>query len=224
MVQNLAKITLKQIDNSIAEDAFLFVSEVFATRSTLHRAINIEIDLYRDYLKAGYQQAIDQGLSIVAVDESEQEICGVLIAKDVIAKDIIAKDIMVSDTTTLPLQDKKLLPITKLSQKLDEIYFAQRQINLGDAVLVDMAAVSQRHGGLNIYKDMRLKAHSIAAQQGFKFVIGQLSSPKTQKIILSELGHRNCGEIVFSEFTCDGRHPFASIKNPKSIIISELRL
>ena len=219
MFQNLAKITLKQIDNSIAEDAFLFVSEVFATRSTQHRAINTEIDLYRDYLKAGYQQAIDQGLSIVAVDESEQEICGVLIAKD-----IIAKDIMISDTKTQVLQAKKLLPITKLSQKLDEIYFAQRQINLGDAVLVDMAAVSQHHGGLNIYKDMRLKAHSIAAQQGFKFVIGQLSSPRTQEIILSELGQRNCGEIVFSQFTCDGRHPFASIKNPKSIIISELCL
>lgn len=219
MVQNLAKITFKQIDNSIAEGAFLFVSEVFATRSTLHRAINIEIDLYRDYLKAGYQQAIDQGLSIVAVDESEQEICGVLIAKD-----IIAKDIMVSDTTTQVLQVKKLLPITKLSQKLDEIYLTQRQINLGDAVLVDMAAVSHHHGGSNIYKDMRLKAHSIAAQKGFKFVIGQLSSPKTQEIILSELGNRNCGEIVFSEFTCDGRHPFASIKNPKSVIISEQRL
>ena len=141
-----------------------------------------------------------------------------------IAKDIIAKDIMASDTTTQVLQAKKLLPITKLSQKLDEIYFAQRQINLGDVVLVDMAAVSQHHGGLNIYKDMRLKAHAIAAQQGFKFVIGQLSSPRTQEIILSELGHRNCGEIVFSQFTCDGRHPFASIKNPKSIIISELRL
>ena len=219
MVQNLAKITLKQIDNSIAEDAFLFVSEVFATRSTLHRAINIEIDLYRDYLKAGYQQAIDHGLSIVAVDESEQEICGVLIAKD-----IIAKDIVVSDTKTQFLQAKKLLPITKLSQKLDEIYFAQRQINLGDAVLVDMAAVSQHHGGLNIHKDMRLKARSIATQQGFKFFIGQLSSQRTHETILSELGHRNCGEIVFSEFTCDGKHPFASIKNPKSIIISEQRL
>ena len=220
MVQNLAKITLKQIDNSIAEDAFLFVSEVFAARSTLHRAINIEIDLYRDYLKAGYQQAIDQGLSIVAVDESEQEICGVLIAKD-----IIAKDITVSDTTTQVLQvKKKLLPITKLSQQLDEIYFAQRQINRGDTVLVDMAAVSKHYGDLNIYKDMRLKAHYMAAQRGFKYVIGQLSSQRTQKIILSELGHKNCGEIAFSEFTCDGRHPFASITNPKSIIISEQRL
>ena len=115
MVQNLAKITLKQIDNSIAEDALLFVSEVFATRSTLHRAINIEINLCSGYLKAGYPQAIDQGLSIVAVDESEQEICEVL----------IAKDIMVSDTTTQVLQAAKLLPITKLSQKLNEIYFAQ---------------------------------------------------------------------------------------------------
>ena len=219
MVQNLAKITLKQIDNSIAKDAFLFVSEVFAARSTLHRAINIEIDLYRDYLKAGYQQAIDQGLSIVAVDESEQEICGVLIAKD-----IIAKDIMVSDTTTQVLQVKKLLPITKLTKNLDEIYFAPRQTNLGDAVMVDMAAVSQHHGDLNIYNAMRLKAHSIAAQQGFKFVIGQLSSRETQEIILSELGHSKCREIVFSEFTCDGRRPFASIKNPKSIIISEQRL
>ena len=214
MVQNLAKITFKQIDNSIAEDAFLFASEVFATRSILHRAINIEIDLYRDYLNAGYQQAIDHGLSIVAVDESEQEICGVL----------IANDIVVSDTTRQVMQAKKLLPITKLSQKLDEIYFAQRQINLGDAVLVDMAAVSQHHGSLNIYKDMRLRAHSIAAQQGFKFVIGQLSSPRTQEIILSELGHRNCGEIVISELTCDGRHPFKKNKNPKSIIISEQRL
>ena len=216
MVQNLAKITLKQIDSSIAEDAFLFVSAVFATRSTLHRAINIEIDVYRDYLKASYQQAIDQGLSIVAVDESEKEICGVLIAKDIIVKDIIA-----SGKTTRVLQVKKLLPITKLSQKLDEIYFAQRQINLGDAVLVDMAAVSKHYGGLNIYKDMRLKAHYMAAQRGFKYVIGQLSSQRTQKIILSELGHRHCGEIAFSEFTCGGRHPFASITNPKSIIISE---
>ena len=95
MVQNLAKITFEQIDNSIAEDAFLFVSEVFATRSSLHRTINIEIDLYRDYLNASYQEVIDQGLSIVAVDESEQEIYGVLITKD-----IIAKDIMVSVTTT----------------------------------------------------------------------------------------------------------------------------
>jgi hypothetical protein len=59
MVQNLAKINFKQIDNSIAEDVFLFVSEVFATLSNLHRAINIEIDLYGDYLKAGYQRAID---------------------------------------------------------------------------------------------------------------------------------------------------------------------
>ena len=96
------------------------------------------------------------------MDESEQEICGVLIAKDIIAKDIIAKDIMVSDTTTQVLQVKKLLPITKLSQKLYEIYFAQRQINLWDAMLVDMAATSEHYGGLNIYKDMRLKAHSIA--------------------------------------------------------------
>ncbi|MDC1120645.1 hypothetical protein OAT72_02110 [Alphaproteobacteria bacterium] len=215
----MAKITLKHIDNSIAEDAFLFVSEVFATRSTLHRAINIEIDVYRDYLKASYQQAIDQGLSIVAVDESEKEICGVLIAKDIIAKDIIA-----SNKTTRVLQVKKLLPITKLSQKLDEIYYAQRQITFGDAMLVDMAAVSQHHGGLDIYKDMRLKAHTMAAQKGFKFVIGQLSSQRTQKIVLSELGHRNCGEIAFSQFTCDGRRPFASIKNPKSIIISEQRL
>ena len=214
MVQNLAKITLKQIDSSIAEDAFLFVSAVFATRSTLHRAINIEIDVYRDYLKASYQQAIDQGLSIVAVDESEKDICGVLIAKDIFA----------SDRTTPVLQVKKLLPITKLSQKLDEIYFAQRQITVGDAVLVDMAAVSQHHGGLDIYKDMRLKAHTMAAQKGFKFVIGQLSSQRTQKIVLSELGHRNCGEIAFSQFTCDGRRPFASIKNPKSIIISEQSL
>ena len=210
----MAIITFKQIDNNIAEDAFLFVSEVFATRSTLHRAINIEIGLYRDYLKAYYKQAVDQGLSIVAVDKSEQEICGML----------SAKDIMVSDTTTQVLQVKKLLPITKLSQKLDEIYFAQRQINLADAMLVDMAAESQHYGGLNIYKDMRLKAHSIAEQQGFKYVIGQLSSRRTQKIILSELNHRNCREIAFSAFTCDGRHPFASITNPKSIMISEQRL
>ena len=77
---------------------------------------------------------------------------------------LIANDIMVSDATTQVLQVKKVLPIKKLSQKLDEIYFAQRQISLGDAVLVDMAAASQRHGGLNIYKDMRLKAYSFAAQ------------------------------------------------------------
>ena len=140
MIQNLAKITFKQIDNSIAEDAFLFASEVFATRSILHRAINIEIDLYRDYLKAGYQQAIDHGLSIVAVDESEQEICGVL----------IAKDIVVSDKMTQVLQAKKLLPITKLSQKLDQIFFAPRQINYEDVVLVDLPPLSQHHGALNL--------------------------------------------------------------------------
>ena len=130
--------------------------------------------------------------------------------------------------TTMPAtrvwQVKKLLSITKRSRRLDEIYFAQRQINLGDAALVDKATVSKNYGGLSLYRDMRLKSHYLAAQQRFKYVIGQLSVQRKQKIVLFELSHRNCGKLALSECTCDSEHPFNSITNPKNIIISEQRL
>ena len=50
---------------------------------------------------------------------------------------------------------------------------------------------------------------------------GELTSTATQKVVLEKMGHRKSAEIAFAEFTLNGRLPFATITDPKTVILAE---
>ncbi|ADE39552.1 ATP transporter ATP-binding protein [Candidatus Puniceispirillum marinum IMCC1322] len=56
---------------------------------------------------------------------------------------------------------------------------------------------------------------------GYKYVIGELTSSATQKVILEKMGHRNCAEVNLSRFSDGNRRPFASVVDPEIIVLAE---
>ena len=84
-----------------------------------------------------------------------------------------------------------------------------------------MAAVPSAHAGKGIYQALRAEISIRAKSLGYKYIIGELTSSATQKVVLEKMGHRKRAEIAFAEFTLNGRLPFAAITDPKTVILAE---
>ena len=207
----MAKFEIHSLDESRAEQAFALASLNFATQSVLHKTIAADLQEYRAYLRPTFLDDLGNGLSLMATDPNSGELMGILVVRD-FRKQRFAGD--------LPYQEK-YDQISALFEELEAIYMQARQLAPGDALLVDMAAVPLAHTGKGIYQALRTEISIRAKSLGYKYIIGELTSSATQKVVLEKMGHRKRAEIAFAGFTLNGTRPFASITDPKTVILAE---
>ena len=203
-------ITVDGLDDKLADAAFSVASKVFVANSTLHRALGIELDEYRAYLRPSFDAMVLEGLSVVAIDQNSSEVAGCLIASD-FHQHLYASTLSVG----------KLRPLAALTSALCSQYRKVRTTKPGEVVLIDMGAVSGIAAGKGIYQKMRNAAQLIAWEKGYKRVVGELSSAATQHVVLERLGHQKVAEVRFTGFEVDGGYPFSSITDPESIVLAE---
>ena len=175
--------------------------------STLHKALGVDLSTYRKNLRPSFEAMVAQGLSFLAMDGDR--CIGAIIATDLL------------DTITETPADT---PVAALTQSLTQTYLATRSPARGEALLVDMAAVHPDAQGLGVYPALRAALHDAARQKGWRYVVGELSSPATQAVVLGKMGHTKMAEIAFKDFEWNGTRPFAAITSPPSIILAEGRL
>lgn len=192
------------------EPAFELATQVFASESTLHRALGIGLSEYQSYLRRPFESMVREGLSIAATDRGSGRLVGCLMLTDFAGA--------LSDGADPP---PALAPLAALTAQIGRRYKALREITVGEAVLVDMGAVSKEATGCGVYQRMRAAAHETARARGFRWVLGELSSAATQHVVLNRLGHRNMAEIVFADFVFGGARPFQEIRDPVSLVLSE---
>ncbi len=203
-------VSLNLLEAARLNAAFNLATKVFAEASTLHRALKIGLNEYREHLRHPFEMMVREGLSITATDNHSGELVGCLIVTDF-------SNQFVEKANPSP----RFAPLSAITKDLCRQYQRKRLISVADAILVDMGAVSKEAGGTGIYKQMRTAAHDLARSRGFKLVIGELSSAVTQHVVLERLGHRKMAEINFAEFQYGNERPFHTIQNPPSIILSE---
>lgn len=201
---------IRSLEASDVGQSFRLASLVFAESSTLHRALNVELDAYRAYLWPSFYAMASEGLSVVAVHPARGEIIGCLVVTA-----------FLPEATPEPETPGRFAPLATLTSDLVARYSSKRKLRHGEAVLVDMGAVASAATGLGIYSAMREHAAFIARARGFRFILGELSSAATQHFVLNRLGHRPMAEVAFANFECAGAYPFSSIKHPPKIILSE---
>ncbi|MEM7075195.1 MAG: hypothetical protein AAF484_08920 [Pseudomonadota bacterium] len=189
------------------EQSFELVTRVFVDGSTLHRALRIDLDLYRSYLRPSFDAMVAEGLSVMVVEPVSQRILGCLI--------------VTAFAPPVGGANHRFAPLAALTSELVARYRQKRQLRPGEAALVDMGAVAPEVSGGGLYKAMRDRAHHTARKRGFRFVLGELSSAATQHVVLGRMGHRAMAKVAFAEFEYQGARPFASIKTPESLILSE---
>lgn len=208
MDERLSGFTLQPLAASRRAEAFDLVTEVFVHGSTLHKALSLDLATYRADLRPSYEAMVAQGLSFVALDDTGR-ILGAIIATDLLDT--------LSDT---PAETA----VSALTQSLTQAYLSHRPIGAGKALLVDMAAVHPDARGQGVYPALRGALHEAARENGWRYVVGELSSVATQAVVLGKMGHSKIAEIAFSDFEWNGARPFAAITSPPSIILAEGRL
>lgn len=208
---DIAEFEIEVLQEPLFRKAFEVATNVFVRHSTLHRALGASLKEYRAYLEPGFFENARDGLSLVAIDRASDAVAGLLLAHDLFKP---------GPQTPIPFQ-QKYAPIGALGKRLEEEYLNQRDATAGDVLLVDMAAVDPAYGGQGLYLRMREAMSTHARQHGFGYVIGELSSPATQKVVIEKLGHNPCAAVVLADFEHEGKHPFAAITSPKAIILAE---
>ncbi|KAG1702943.1 Agmatinase [Nymphon striatum] len=120
-------------------------------------ALDIGLNDYRKYLRRSFEAMIAEGLSVVAIDQDNEEVIGCLIVSD------FHRHISPSFNG-----DSKFAPLAALTSELCAQYQLYRSINSGEAILVDMGAMSSNASGKGIYQQMRSFVQENAKQLGFK--------------------------------------------------------
>ena len=202
---------ISTLDGQLAKEAFDLASSNFSNQSVLHVTLNTDLEEYRAYLRPTFFDDVKDDFSLVAKDTKNDELLGVLIARDLLKNPPISH---------LPFQ-RKYVSISKLLKMLETKYLQQRRIFIGDALLVDMAAVSPTHTSRGIYQMLRKEISRRAKLCGYKYVIGELPTAASQKVVLEKMGHRNFAQINLSTFSDDNGRPFKTIVDPETIVLAE---
>ena len=205
----LMDIKIESLDDKRLEMAFALATDTFTQESTLHRAMDIQLSEYQDYLRNSFKKIVTEGLSIAAIDAKSGDLIGCLIATE-----------FLNQLDSSVKSSIQFAPLVALTNSLATKYDSQRSIVRGEAVLVDMGVVSAHARGNGIYKLMRLAIEDVARRAGYRWVIGELSSAATQHVVINRMKYRVMAQIKYDEFEFEGGYPFQFIKEPPSIVIS----
>jgi hypothetical protein len=201
---------IRPLTAAYADRAFDLATQTFVNGSSLHKARGILLTEYRDHLGKSFGSMIDEGLSVMAVDPQTDMLGGCMIVTDYHNR-------LDKTGPTHP----RFAAHGAMTTELIRQYAAHQPIEPGLIILVDMAAVPPSNAGAGLYQSMRAAVHDIAKQNGFRRVVGELSSTTTQHVVLTRLGHKKRAEVTFAAFEFDGEYPYQSIQNPPSYILAE---
>jgi GNAT superfamily N-acetyltransferase len=208
----MTRFEIRSIDASLSASAFDLVTEVFVQGSTIHKALKIDLSTYRSYLRPSFDLMLSEGMSLAAIEEHTGKMLGCLLASDFLAP---------SEGVS---SDHPLAPVATLTRQLSETYLSHRNPKKKEALLVDMAAVHPDARGSGVYRALRTAIEDRAREAGWRWIVGELSSVATQRVVLKDMGHIKVAAQKFDTFEWNGDRPFLGITSPREIILAEGRL
>ncbi len=232
----MTTISISSLHNADAEEVLWFVCERFVADSVLHHALGLQAKEYQRYLRQSFYTMVAEGLSFIARDNTTQELLGCIVATEMQPlaqiceptttepnEEGTANTSAEQETTSLSTQ-KTLAPLNALLNQLDAAYHQYRRVQQRQVILVDIAVVDRKARGIGLYKKLREQVHQAGRQQGFKYVVGELSSCATQRYCVDTLNASVIADIHYASFCYNGYYPFAAITDPPSIQLVESTL
>ena len=203
---------IRKLEKWRASEAFALLTEEFVRHNVIHQTLNTNLDDYQSRFHNEFQNILDEGMSLIAIDPTTKKLVGVLLATDLVK------------STQIQAAKIDPSPLNALCDELKQNYLALHPRSVGEALLVDMVAVSQMYRAQGIYRKLRLKINEVALMHNYKYVVGELSSALTQKFLLEKMGHKAVTQIEYKTFFHCGNFPFAMIKEPSSIVFCEHKI
>lgn len=199
-------IVLQPIASAPSEKLTQLVCEEFIASSVLHQALGITAEEYESWFRKSVLDKIDRSLSFVAVDTANDRLVACILACEFSGSS--------ESSTRIP---QRLLPVSAILERLAAPLVELIKNSSDRFLLVDIAVVSRLYRGKGVYKRLRQHVQENASKRGFRFVVGELSSSRTQQYCVSTLGHQVVAELAFAEFEFQGTRPFDSIDSPATL-------
>lgn len=200
--------TLKQIH---LEEAAQCLNVQFVHEEPLMKSLCVNSDDFLEITRAICKQAIAEGISVAALDENTHTLKGVMICLDL-------ESPFSCDVEKLC---PKILPIFDLMDQMKNKYRKKFPSKPGKTVESFMTAVYRKHAHEGLTSGLINEALPLWISKGYQKVVGCLTHPVTQKIVLRLPGISIFDQIKLSEYEYKGTKPFAHVTEVTSCIFTQ---
>ncbi len=193
------------------ESATDLFTRVFCDNEPVTKHIGITYQEYKPFVAEVLTKAVEDGLSVVAIDKNNQVIACA------ISEDIA--DRFIPNTKHYP----KLTPVIALLDKLSSQFCAGKKFLKGKIAHVWISAVSPDHRGTGLSTSIDMACGNLAVSKGYDFAYAEFTNPISQNITHHYKSIEKCGSINYENFTFEGQKPFKGVKGSATAYIVGIR-
>lgn len=193
------------------EEAAHCLNFQFIHEEPLMKSLCVNPDEFSEITKSICQEAISEGISVVAIDEYSSKLKGVMICLDLES----------SVSFDIEKMCPKILPIFDLMDQMKNKYRNEFPSKLGETVESFMTAVYREYANQGLTYGLINAALPLWIEKGYSRVVGCLTHPVTQKIILSHPKISIFDQIKVCDYKYKGTKPFEKVTEITSCIFTK---
>ncbi len=189
------------LENDLDEVASCFASSF--QREPMVQQLNIQKDEFMPFALVCCQQAIEQGMGLVAIDEASEKIAGFTILQDALFE-------MPFDIS----QHQNFLPIFELLGQLQSKYIIDKKVeHQGEVVVSFVTGVSPEFQGTKVAFLLFGQSLELAKEKKYKKMITEVTGRLSQNGVRRRYAFTPYTSILYREFLFDGKPVFGNIKD-----------
>lgn len=196
------------------DDAVKCLTYQFLNYEPLSKVLNISEEEYLPFIRMTCKEAIEFGLSVVAVDSVTHQLQGLVVSKDL--------------ETPFSFQAEqvcpKLTPVFEMMGQTENRYRKIHPSRQGETVESFMVAIYKQYAGLGLYYGIAAHAIPVWLQKGYSRTVGFLTHKANQHMFLSYSGASVFETVPVKEFEYEGKKPFEKVTEIESCVFAHAGL
>lgn len=197
------------LDEDRLEEAVHCTFNQFLNFEPATRVLRPPAGQFRTFVASVVTLAVEEQLSLVAIDPETDELAGVLLS---------------DDFGRAPVEHRGarcISPILSMLSELGRRYAQAHPFGPGEVFHPFMSAVWPRFQGRHVYQTLFELNLALAARKGFRRVVAECTSEKAQQLLIQKLGHRPVASSNYDEFQYEGGRPFAGLTMPPACVFTD---
>lgn len=195
-------------------------AECFANsfqREPMVQSLGITAGEFMPFAEQCCEQATQDGMGLVAVDELTNKIAGFTILQDALAE--MPEDIFVNH--------RNMLPIFEILEQLQNKYIAEKELTQqGEVVVSFVTGVNEEYQGTKIAFFLFGQSLELAKSKGYKNKITLVTGRLSQNGVRRRYSFTPYASVFYHDFQFEGKHVFKSIddKNLSCVLMEKCLL